>query len=61
MVGLCSVARTSSRKKLRARLTLPGLLALLAIGLAGTACGQKGPLVLPKAATAASAVSAPAR
>jgi predicted small lipoprotein YifL len=48
----------STRKKPRPRLTLPALLALAAMGLSTTACGQKGPLVLPKAAPAASAASA---
>jgi predicted small lipoprotein YifL len=53
-----SVAMPPARKKAPLPLTLPGLLALLAMGLAATACGQKGPLVLPKAAPAASAASA---
>ena len=48
----------ATRKNARKPLTLPGLLALAALGLSATACGQKGPLVLPKAAPAASAASA---
>jgi len=48
----------STRKKARSALTLPGLLALAAMSLSTAACGQKGPLVLPKAAPAASAASA---
>jgi predicted small lipoprotein YifL len=40
-------------------LTLRGLLALVFVAL--SACGQKGPLVLPKAAPAAGAASVPAR
>jgi predicted small lipoprotein YifL len=47
------------RKNTRPRLTLPALLALTAMGLGASACGQKGPLVLPKVAPAASAASAP--
>jgi predicted small lipoprotein YifL len=61
MRQLGSVAMPPVHEKTCRPLTLPGLLALMSIGLAGAACGQKGPLVLPKAAPAASAASAPAR
>jgi predicted small lipoprotein YifL len=56
-----SVAMHRARQKAYATLTLPGLLALMVLGLGVAACGQKGPLVLPKAASAASAASAPTR
>jgi predicted small lipoprotein YifL len=56
-----SVAMHHARKKARQTLTLPTLLALIALGLGVAACGQKGPLVLPKSASAASAASAPTR
>lgn len=60
MRQLRSVAIDPERKQARIRLTLHGLLALLSVGLI-SACGQKGPLTLPKAAPAASAASVPAR
>jgi predicted small lipoprotein YifL len=56
----CSVAIDPERKEVRFLLTLRGLLALASVGLI-SACGQKGPLTLPKAAPAASAASVPAR
>ena len=57
-----SVATPPLRKKVGPPLTLPGLLALVSMALASAACGQKGPLVLPKVAQAASAPpSAPTR
>ena len=55
-----SVATLPNPKKARLPLTLRGLLAAL-VSLATVACGQKGPLVLPKATPAASAASVPAR
>jgi predicted small lipoprotein YifL len=61
MPQLRSVAIDPKPKKARTRLTLRGLLALMSAGLIGAACGQKGPLTLPKAAPAASAASVPAR
>jgi len=59
MLECRSVATDPARPKTFIALTLRGLLALAA--LAVSACGQKGPLVLPKAAPAASAASVPSR
>jgi predicted small lipoprotein YifL len=61
MRQLRSVAIAPECKKARLRLTLRGLLALVSVGLVSAACGQKGPLTLPKASPAASAASVPAR
>ena len=56
-----SVVIEPERKKARSRLTLRGLLTLVSVGLVSAACGQKGPLTLPKATPATSAASVPAR
>jgi len=53
-----SVATQCARQARRGRFTLLRTLALVACGLV-VACGQKGPLTLPK--SAASAASAPTR
>ncbi len=61
MRQLRSVAIDPKRKKALPFLTMRALLALASVGLVSAACGQKGPLTLPKAAPAASAASVPVR